>query len=54
MVKMINVMTGTEMYVAEDRVEAYKAHGHKLAEAPAPAKEEKPKTAKKTTKKKGE
>lgn len=31
MVKFINRLTGTEMWVAEDRVEEYKAAGHKLA-----------------------
>lgn len=52
MVKFINAYTGTEMWVAEDRVEEYKAAGHKLAaksEVVKPA-EEKPK--KKATKKK--
>ena len=29
MVKFINAVTGTEMWVAEDRVEEYKAAGHK-------------------------
>lgn len=31
MVKMINAATGTEMWVAENRLEEYKAAGHKLA-----------------------
>lgn len=31
MMKMINGFTGTEMWVADDRVEEYKAAGHKLA-----------------------
>ena len=31
MVRMINVVTMTEMYVAEDRVDEYKAMGHKVA-----------------------
>lgn len=31
MVKFINCITGTEMLVANDRVEEYKAAGHKLA-----------------------
>lgn len=31
MVKMINCFTGTEFWVADDRVEEYKAAGHKLA-----------------------
>lgn len=31
MVKFINRLTGGEMFVSEDRVEEYKAAGHKLA-----------------------
>lgn len=31
MVKFINKLTGSEMWVADDRVEEYKAAGHKLA-----------------------
>ena len=31
MVKFINRLTGSEMWVAEDRAEEYKAAGHKLA-----------------------
>lgn len=31
MVKFINCITGTEMLVANDRVEEYKAAGHRLA-----------------------
>ena len=31
MVKFINRLTGTAMWVAEDRVDEYKAAGHKLA-----------------------
>ena len=57
MVKFINWLTGTEMYVAEDRVDEYLAKGHKLAlekvevkKAP-PIVEEKPKSHKKTAKK---
>lgn len=53
MVKMIHAQFGNEMWVAEDRVEEYKAAGHKLAAASLksdPAKE--PKKAKKTVKKK--
>lgn len=34
MVRFINKFTGTEMWVAEDRVEEYKAAGHKLAAVP--------------------
>ena len=48
MVKMINALFGNEMWVAEDRVEEYKAAGHKLAASPAKEKTTpKPKTAKK-------
>ena len=53
MVKLINCYTGTAMWVAEDRVEEYKAAGHKLAvsfESAEPAK--KPAAKKKTTPKK--
>lgn len=53
MVKLINCYTGTAMWVAEDRVEEYKAAGHKLAvsfESAEPAK--KPAAKKKTTTKK--
>ena len=52
-VKMINVLTGSEMLVAEHRVEEYKAAGHKLAASDTekkPAKEapkSKPKAKKK-------
>ena len=52
MIKMINAQFGNEMWVADDRVEEYKAAGHKLAasssEKPA---EEKPKAKKKAAKK---
>lgn len=34
MVKLINAVTGTEMWVSEDRVEEYKAAGHKPAAEP--------------------
>lgn len=55
MVKFINNSFGTEMWVAEDRVDEYKAAGHKpVAEsAPVPTKEEpkESKTVKKTVKK---
>ncbi len=49
MVKFINRLTGTEMWVADDRAEEYKAAGHKLAAESA----EKPKKVpvKKTVKK---
>lgn len=49
MVKFINYYTGTDMYVAEDRVEEYKKAGHKLAVEHKPAE---PKPAKKQTEKK--
>lgn len=48
MVKMVNAQFGNEMWIAEDRVEEYKAAGHKLAAKPTEA--TKPKKAK--TKKK--
>ena len=40
-VKMINSLFGNVMLVTEDRVEEYKAAGHKLAASTKPAKEEK-------------
>ena len=50
MVKFINRLTGTVMWVAEDRVEEYKAAGHKHAVAPQqPKPAPKPETKKKTT-----
>jgi hypothetical protein len=48
MVRFINKLTGTDMWVADDRVEEYKAAGHKLADIP---KTEKPKGKTKTAKK---
>lgn len=51
MVKMINWYTGSEMYVAEDRVEEYKAAGHKIALPLVEKKPEPKKARKKTTKK---
>ena len=53
MVKLINWMTGNEMYVAEDRLESYLKAGHKLPKT-EPVKEpvaEKPKARKKASKK---
>lgn len=49
MVAFVNAFTGTEMWVADDRVEEYKAAGHVLA---AHSNEEKPeeKPVKKTRK----
>lgn len=35
MVKFINKLTGNEMWVAEERVDEYKAAGHKLAASPS-------------------
>ena len=49
MVKLINWLTGTIMYVSEERLEEYLAAGHKLAIIPV---KEKPKSKAKTTKKK--
>ena len=54
MVKLINWLTGTEMYVAEDRLDDYLKAGHRLPKKTEPVKapvEEKPKARKKTTKK---
>ena len=34
MIKMINCFTGTEMFVAEDRKQAYLAAGHRLVAEP--------------------
>lgn len=48
MVKMINKLTGTQMWVAEERVKEYEAAGHKLAaEVPGPVKADAPKAASK-------
>lgn len=49
MVKFINKTTGSVMYVADERVEEYKAAGHKLAAKPETPK--KKQTAKKSAKK---
>ena len=52
MTKFINMYTGCDMWVADDRVEEYKAAGHKLAappEAEKPAEE--PEVKKKRTRK---
>lgn len=51
MVKMINARLGTDMWVAEDRVEEYKAAGHKLAASDTEPAEKPKKAAKKTAKK---
>lgn len=51
MVRFINKYTGTDMWVADDRVEEYKAAGHKLAASDTEPAKEKPKSkAKKKTK----
>lgn len=47
MVKFYNRLTGSEMFVSEDRIEEYKAAGHKIAVEP-----EKSKTARKAPVKK--
>ncbi|MCR4711481.1 MAG: hypothetical protein K5707_04205 [Clostridia bacterium] len=56
MVCFINKTTGTEMWVAEDRVEEYKAAGHKPAassiEEPAEPEEKPKKAVKRSVKKK--
>ena len=53
MIDFINRVTGTKMWVAEDRAEEYKAAGHVPAAVFAVEKptEEKPKKTRKTTKK---
>ena len=43
MVKMINKHFGNEMLVAENRVEEYKAAGHKLAASDTDSAKDKPK-----------
>lgn len=50
MVELVNKVTGTPMWVAEDRVQNYLAAGHKLAAEPAP--EKKPTEKKLSPKKK--
>jgi len=52
MVKMIHAQFGNEMWVAEDRVEEYKAAGHKLAVSATEPAEKPKKTEKKKTVKK--
>ncbi len=39
MIKMINKLTGTEMFVDESRLEEYLAAGHKEVKSSAPKKE---------------
>ena len=43
MVKFINKLTGSEMWVHESRVEEYKAAGHKPAAEPVKSKKSKKK-----------
>lgn len=50
MIRLVNKVTGTDMFVAENRVDKYLAAGHKLAAKPVTAPKEEPK--KKTVKKK--
>lgn len=53
MVKFINAYTGTEMFVADERVEEYKRAGHRLAlDVPTVKTDTKEPVKKKTTKKK--
>lgn len=53
MLKFINGITGTEMYVADERKDEYLAAGHKLAALPATKNTEKePAKPKKTAAKK--
>ena len=47
---MINAVFGNEMWVAEERVEEYKAAGHKLAASDTEPADKLKKTAKKTKK----
>lgn len=42
MTKMINYLLGTEMYVADERVDEYLALGHRLACVPEPVKKTPP------------
>lgn len=54
MIKLINRMTGTEMWVADERLEEYLAKGHTLASSPVVEEKPKPapkKPARKTAKK---
>ena len=54
MVKMINALTGTEMFVPEERLEEYLSAGHRPAERPVPETREapNPKTAEPAAKRK--
>ena len=55
MVKLINAVTGTDMYVADSRLAEYLAEGHKLAVEvpPAPPLPKKKTVPKKAAAKKG-
>lgn len=44
MVKLINAVTGGEMWVHESRVDEYLAQGHKLAPPPPPPRKPRSKT----------
>lgn len=50
MVRFINKYTGTDMWVADDRVEEYKAAGHKPAASDTKPAEEEPKSKSKSKK----
>ena len=52
MIRMINAITGSTMWVHESRLDEYTAAGHKLAASDAKPAEEKPKSKTKTAKKK--
>lgn len=52
MVKFINKLTGGEMWVADEKVEEYKAAGHRPAAGPLPEKPAKPAAKKPKAKKK--
>lgn len=52
MVKFINKLTGGEMWVADDKVEEYKAAGHRPAAKSMPKKPAKPAEKKPKAKKK--
>ncbi len=54
MIEFINKLTGTSMWVTEDRAEEYKAAGHKLAAVSEPEKPKKVESVpkKRVTKKK--
>lgn len=55
MIEFTNVVTGTQMWVADNRVEEYKAAGHipNIPAVKAPVREEKPIEKPKRTTKKG-